>query len=712
MQNSQTDTKSVASYRANLVACMNFSFGTAHPRTHTFSNDELFQLTPEHVYAFCANKVYGTPTPTAGIDKPTLGRATTIEFAKKAISFFMPNRLMPWNEQTRSGNPTRSTAVNDLIKAVKKQEVRKEGKKSSARRPMALVEFVAMIERFRNDPLDLCKHTLAAYFIFQCNMVARVDDVAHFRFEDLTASVEYPFTLQSKMCWSKNVLEERDAPEQIIFGANDPTFCVLLALGIHLEHGLLSGRLGGGQDEEDVDEDEDEARQSPLLFGINKNTASRRLMAVIQDESFPRTLPGLLGTHSLRKFPATYARRNGCGRDDLDVRGRWKNKKRQVDTYIGVLLPYPDAKVAATLCVGGPVKYELRRGCGVTEQWLIDNVVVQVGRHFPRGVALVLGKALLWGIFNENTTALIDNAMSERVKAAVLRLNSNLPVGMNPVRKIPVIVSGDEGSLMITEMDDEDDDERMDEDDGGTNGGGGAGDGTSSAAARRNRIRRGENETSIQVRVLSHSVRALRRQNDELKNEIHLFKQSTNTLLSNLNASIRRLAVVPVSRPRISRTVIEEVLENEFGGRIGGVGGDDGDGDDGDDGGDDGDDEMGGNVVTPLRRVRSRAVTIPYHQTLCKCPKTLHVLWTEYEFGVGGRKAAKTFNASERGKVRFNFSLRKPFWDLVLIMARRGYTHNTAIDKIYSVYSSRLSVTQILREIRKDRKRGGHPELI
>ena len=148
MQNSQTDSKNVATYRANLVACMNYTNGTTYQKTHTFTNDELFLLTPEHVYAFCANKVYGTPSPTAGIDKPTLGRSATIEFVKKAISFFMPNRLMPWNEQTRNGNPTRSTAVNDLIKAVKKQEVRKEGKKSSARRPMALAEFVSMIDCF------------------------------------------------------------------------------------------------------------------------------------------------------------------------------------------------------------------------------------------------------------------------------------------------------------------------------------------------------------------------------------------------------------------------------------------------------------------------------------------------------------------------------------------------------------------------------------
>ena len=433
---------------------------------------------------------------------------------------------------------------------------------------------------------------------------------------------------------------------------------------------------------------------------------------MIQDEQFPKTQPGLLGTHSARKFPATYARRNGCSRDDVDVRGRWKNKKRQVDTYIDVVLPYPDAKVASTLCIGGPVKYEIRRGSGVSDQWLFDNVCTQIGRHFPRGVGLVLGRALLWAIFDEKITKLIDDEMVARVKAAVLRLNSNLPVGLNPIKKVPLIVIGDDDSLVISEMDDGDDDEVDNDGNGGTNNGDGPP--GEDAAARRRRIRVGENETSLQVRVLSQSVKQLRRQNDELKNEIHLFKQSTNTLLSNLNASIRRLAMVPVMTPRRriggrgTAPPVSPLVENEFGGVIGGVDDDDDDDDGGD--GDDGDD--GVVAARPLLRSRRNRPSIPYATTLCKCPKTLHVLWTEYEFGIGGRKAAKLFNASERGRVQFNYSLRKPFWDLVLTMARRGYTHNTAIDKIYSVYSSRMSVTRILREIRNDKKRGGHPELV
>ena len=37
------------------------------------------------------------------------------------------------------------------------------------------------------------------------------------------------------MCWSKNVLEERDAPDQNIIGSMDRQYCILLALAIFLE---------------------------------------------------------------------------------------------------------------------------------------------------------------------------------------------------------------------------------------------------------------------------------------------------------------------------------------------------------------------------------------------------------------------------------------------------------------------------------------------
>lgn len=92
-------------------------------KDHQFTNEELFRLKPQHIYAFFANLAYGTPSPSLD-DTPTLSRSATLEFAKKAISSFQPNRLLPWNEQSGTGNPTRSALVNDLIKRIKKEEVR------------------------------------------------------------------------------------------------------------------------------------------------------------------------------------------------------------------------------------------------------------------------------------------------------------------------------------------------------------------------------------------------------------------------------------------------------------------------------------------------------------------------------------------------------------------------------------------------------------
>ena len=48
----------------------------------------------------------------------------------------MINRLTPWNDVAEIGNPTRSVVVNDMIKRVKKKEVRKQGLQSSARRAL------------------------------------------------------------------------------------------------------------------------------------------------------------------------------------------------------------------------------------------------------------------------------------------------------------------------------------------------------------------------------------------------------------------------------------------------------------------------------------------------------------------------------------------------------------------------------------------------
>ncbi len=68
---------------------------------------------------------------------------------------------------------------------------------------------------------------------------------------------------------------------------------------------------------------------------------------------------------------------------------------------------------------------------------------------------------------------------------------------------------------------------------------------------------------------------------------------------------------------------------------------------------------------------------------LSPTPRTLHVLWQEYEFGIGGRKPARLFTPTDRGKVKFKYSRRKVVWDVIAARVRAGETAQVAIDRIY-----------------------------
>ena len=57
-------------------------------------------------------------------------------------------------------------------------------------------------------------------------------------------------------------------------------------------------------------------------------------------------------------------------KDDRDLRGRWKGKGRVADKYDDVELPFVDAKVAASLCMGGPCKYI------VTDKYIDDAFIL------------------------------------------------------------------------------------------------------------------------------------------------------------------------------------------------------------------------------------------------------------------------------------------------------------------------------------------------
>ena len=176
----ETEQSKICCYKASLVGLWNMHHGTSYTLEHEFTNNQLFSITPEQVVRFMCLKVYGLQLPNFETDIPTKGRSSSLEFSKKAISYFMPNKLLAWNKQTHSWNPTKSLLVNNLIKRAKKSEVRKQGKASNTRRPMKMDEFVELICCLRGRRELTAKYTCAAYFIFQIHMIARLDDVMNF----------------------------------------------------------------------------------------------------------------------------------------------------------------------------------------------------------------------------------------------------------------------------------------------------------------------------------------------------------------------------------------------------------------------------------------------------------------------------------------------------------------------------------------------------
>ena len=74
---------------------------------------------------------------------------------------------------------------------------------------------------------------------FKFHIIGRVDGICNIETFNLKSHDTFGgFALQTKVSWSKNVVEERDCPDQLLLGANDTDFCVLLGLACYIESRL------------------------------------------------------------------------------------------------------------------------------------------------------------------------------------------------------------------------------------------------------------------------------------------------------------------------------------------------------------------------------------------------------------------------------------------------------------------------------------------
>ncbi|KAI2510702.1 hypothetical protein MHU86_3650 [Fragilaria crotonensis] len=342
--------------------------------------------------------------------------------------------------------------------------------------------------------------------------------------------------------------------------------------------------------------------------------------------------------------------------------GRWR-KHQVVDRYIDVNLPYPDARVASVLAMGGPIKYSLKNQSGVTEAWLLDNVVPNMfaSRNLHQQVSLVLAFPLLWAAFDPDMEHFMPASLRSRIRAAYEKLETRLPDGENPVRKILIVVTGQDDEVHINEV--------FADENGTVNGEGGY-----DVNVQNN---------GVLLAGQDYQLRAIYSQLNVLRREIHLGLEQIgegqdqrfrdiNEKLDHLRRNIRRVAQQPVQRPR----------DNDNG------------------------NARGAGEIEP------RAGLPLANATLSRTPRSLHVLWCEYEMGIGGRKAAREFTSIERGRVKCVYCKRKVVWDKIAEMIRAGHSAQVAIDMIYHAYGAGTSVTEIIKLMRRDNAAGGgHPYL-
>ena len=688
-------------YKSSLDSLMSYFHGVDNGKEGQYTKGELRALTPDDVVAWMNVKTFDDPDPPLDAN-PTECRSSSLEFWKKALSFFMPDRLTAWVSGRNEGNPTRSIEVNSLIRRVKKKEVRKQGKASQVKRPLTREEFQKMQHVFQSNDSFLWKYGLSCLTKFQFHMIGRIDDTTQVLIENIQVHDFYPNALKTRMNWSKNVSEERDAPWQIVLGAMDTTYCVLTCLSLWLE---LHARLNPN------------VLLSPYVFAFtNDNTvpgggkkskeiASTAFTKVFRMDEFAGgvvngSIGGKLGSHSIRKFASTHVRRSGINKDDKDIRGRWKLAKRVSDVYDDVELPFPDAKVADKLCIGGPCYYlfpdellattaAVGDGTGdtsltpVLKTFILSNVVPNIRKVLSEDASLVLGKAMLWMIYspfdaaNEIVPKLIKDQIQLEWNEIVLALDPGIDCNSpfyNPIQRVPVVITGDEGCVNIDIIPSLDENGNVVDGMGGVvgiaNGGTGGREvgGMASTAGG----------LAAQLLAVQSLASQIRREIQELRSNQMADRVETRKGFTMVNTNIRRIALQPGLRGPVG-TVAQ--------GGTRATGGND--------------DDMAVDAVATLNGVGAAPAV------LSPTPRNLFELWQEYQVGIGGRKAARLFTSRERGgKSKYKYHRRLVIWRVISGLVRGGMTADAAIDSIYAIYGHQTNVTIIINRIRKQKNDG------
>ncbi|CAB9511702.1 expressed unknown protein [Seminavis robusta] len=435
----------------------------------------------------------------------------------------------------------------------------------------------------------------------------------------------------------------------------------------------------------------------PKLAPKHCNAAYRNILkAVFLSAPFLAVallIAGVLGSHSIRKFAATLARGMGATADEVDIRGRWKARLsgRVVDAYISPEQPWIDARVAEKLCMGAPIAYKLHPDAKrVTPDWLIEHVVPRTHAFYDgvNDISLHLALPLLWAALDESWEERMEPPVRVRIQDAYERIKADIPVGVNPVVKVPLSIWTHNTKLHINEI------EPMDTGGGGGTAGGTTG--TTGQASTRQVANQSRQVTAMQtqqqVRTNEEILTRIIAQHNQLQQLIAQEGRTRDSSaaalrgwletwlgaeLTKLNGNICRIAVQP---PRMATP--DQVDGNLF-----------------------------RNGLTVERTRRNGQTSLRYRQAVATTPadsrpaklakyRTVGSAWQEWMHGIGGNKPAKNFTADDIRACKSTYSRRKPLWTLMATLVNAQKAPAWVISKIEEHYKG--SVLNITAAIKQD----------
>jgi len=367
-----------------------------------------------------------------------------------------------------------------------------------------------------------------------------------------------------------------------------------------------------------------------------------------------------LGTHSFRKGAADEARKAGALPDEIEIRGRWKPQgRRVVFRYIDVTQVHIDAKICGMLCPGGPIKYKLKAGLDnlVTDDWLFTKCVPHIRLRFPndRRLCRILGLATLHAYCDLTLRELLPNEQKARLSYGLRDIN----YGVNAVTKVPLHVYSVNGNLCIDEM---------------TQGEGQAA-GVGVVAPAVGATTHGAVLQSILLnQQRSNCTQALVQV--QMDNGFAAMKQYIARQFVTLNDNVRRFGGTiqgGFARQDSTQAANRRAAENE----------------------------------PPLPQPPNLPVGVVHRDPTAELAPNLHTLeelWTEWKFGIGGRKAAQLFSHRERGghgskAKKMKFCRRLKIYLLLQKLVDEGRTSAEAIAAVKLVYGAAKSVTQFSEAI-------------